>query len=93
MSAYSIPTFKPASRVGPTEVLLVANGDLRDSANKVCWPAQAAMEAKLAAAFAAEGMTLRRAHPHNPELQHGFIYNQRMGMNVFAQIHPASGCR
>lgn len=88
MSAYSIPTFKPASRVGPTEVLLVANGDLRDSANKVCWPAQAAMEAKLAAAFAAEGMTLRRAHPHNPALQHGFIYNQRMGMNVFEQIHP-----
>lgn len=34
-------------------VLPVANGDLRQSANQVCWPAQVAMEKKLAAAVAA----------------------------------------
>ena len=33
-------------------VLLVANGDLRPSANETCWPAQAAMEKQLAAAQA-----------------------------------------
>ena len=46
------------------------------------------MEQQLIAAFAAEGYRLRRAHPYEPELRHGFIYNQRMGMDVFAKIHP-----
>jgi hypothetical protein len=88
MSSYVIPFVEPAPHIGPGEALLVANGDLRQSANKVCWPAQAEMEAKLTAAFAAEGVTLRRAHAYDPALEHGFIYNQRMGMNVFSMIHP-----
>jgi hypothetical protein len=46
------------------------------------------MEAKLTEAFKAEGFTLRRAHPFDPKLGHGFIYNQRMGMDVFTHIHP-----
>jgi len=40
------------------------------------------------AAFAREGVTVRRAHPYDPELKHGFIWNQRMGMDVFQNIHP-----
>lgn len=88
MSSYLIPYVESASPIGPGEALLVANGDLRQSANRVCWPAQAAMEAKLTAAFAAEGVSLRRAHPYDAALGHGFIYNQRMGMDVFARIHP-----
>ena len=88
MTTYTVPEVKEAAPVAANEVLLVANGDLRQSANKVCWPAQAAMEANLTAAFAAEGITLRRAHAYDPELGHGFIYNQRMGMDVFAEIHP-----
>ena len=35
-------------------VLLVANGDLRQSANQTCWPAQLAMEQALTAALARE---------------------------------------
>jgi L-fucose isomerase-like protein len=31
---------------------------------------------------------LRRAHPVDPVLNHGFIHSQRMGMRVFEQIHP-----
>ncbi len=88
MSTYAIPEVTAVAPVAAGEVLLVANGDLRQSANKVCWPAQAAMEANLTAAFAAEGMTLRRSHPYDARLQHGFIYNQRMGMDVFEGIHP-----
>jgi L-fucose isomerase-like protein len=88
MSTYAIPEVKASAPVAPGEVLLVANGDLRQSANKVCWAAQAAMEANLTKAFAAEGITLRRAHDYDPKLEHGFIYNQRMGMDVFAGIHP-----
>jgi hypothetical protein len=88
MTTYTVPEIKSAEPVAANEVLLVASGDLRQSANKVCWAAQAAMEAKLTAAFAAEGIKLRRAHPYDPALEHGFISNQRMGMDVFAGIHP-----
>ena len=40
---------------------LVASGDLRLSANQVCWPAQAAMEETLTRALKAEGWGVRRA--------------------------------
>jgi hypothetical protein len=68
--------------------MLVASGDLRLSANQVCWPTQADMEQKVAAVFAREGWTVKRAHPYNEALRHGFIDSQRMGMDVFAGIHP-----
>jgi hypothetical protein len=70
------------------EVVLVANGDLRLAANQVCWPAQRAMELELEQAFAAAGFRLRRAHPFDPQLKHGFISSQKQGMEVFATIHP-----
>lgn len=88
MPAYSMPTIEEPLRPEPNKVLLVANGDLRLSANQVCWPAQAEMEAQIGQAFAAEGVTVRRAHEYDPELEHGFIWNQRMGMDVFSRIHP-----
>ncbi len=69
-------------------VLLVANGDLRQSANEKCWPAQAAMEKQLAAAVARLGRKLVRAHPYQPKLKHGFIASQKEGMAVFAKIDP-----
>jgi hypothetical protein len=88
MAAYAIPEVVSPQPVAPNEVLLVASGDLRQSANEVCWEAQAGMEKMLAAAFLEEGVTLRRAHPVDPALKHGFIHSQRMGMQVFEQIHP-----
>ncbi|HYD85469.1 MAG TPA: fucose isomerase [Opitutus sp.] len=69
-------------------VLLVANGDLRPSANEKCWPAQAAMEKQLAAAVARFGRKLVRAHPYKPKQKHGFISSQKEGMAVFAKIDP-----
>jgi hypothetical protein len=42
----------------------------------------------LTEAFLEEGIKLRRAHAYNPALKHGFISGQRMGMDVFGQIHP-----
>jgi hypothetical protein len=69
-------------------VLLVANGDLRSSANEVCWPAQHAMERALGAALARLGYKLQRAHPFKPAQKHGFIGSQKEGMAVFAQIDP-----
>jgi hypothetical protein len=69
-------------------ILLVANGDLRQSANEVCWPAQQAMERKLTAAVARFGHGIVRAHPYKPALKHGFIGSQKEGMKVFASFNP-----
>jgi hypothetical protein len=68
--------------------VLIASGDLRLSANRVCWPAQEDMERRVIAAFAGEGIVVKRGHPYDPDLKHGFIWNQRMGMDVFRHIHP-----
>ena len=69
-------------------ILLVANGDLRQSANEVCWPAQHAMEQALTAAVARLGYKLVRAHAYKPAQKHGFISSQKEGMAVFATIDP-----
>lgn len=69
-------------------IQMVASGDLRLSANQVCWPAQAAMEKALTAAIAAEGHELTRSHPYRPKLKHGFISSQREGMEIFREIDP-----
>ena len=68
------------------QVQLIASGDLRLSANQVCWPAQKEMEAALAAAVAVEGYELIRAHPYDAEAKHGFIDSQRKGLEVFKTI-------
>ena len=86
MNGYSIPEVKSSKKVNVDEALLVASGDLRQSANRICWPVQACLEEALSKAFAAEGVKLIRAHTYDPSLQHGFIYNQRMGMDVFENI-------
>lgn len=70
------------------EAVLITSGDLRESANKVCWPAQEELERKLTWCFLQEGITLRRAFPVNKDRGHGFISSQRMGMDVFANIDP-----
>ncbi|HLP02798.1 MAG TPA: fucose isomerase [Opitutaceae bacterium] len=72
----------------PKTILLVANGDLRLSANQKCWPAQATMEKQLASAIAAAGYNLVRAHPFKEREGHGFIGSQKEGMAVFATIDP-----
>ena len=68
------------------EVILVASGDLRETANRLGWPAQAELEGHVHAAFARHGATIRRAHPTDPGTGHGFISSQRMGMDVFASL-------
>ncbi|HEX3052951.1 MAG TPA: hypothetical protein VHP83_19990, partial [Aggregatilineaceae bacterium] len=61
---------------------------LRLSANQMCWPAQEGMEKQIIAAFAREGITVNRGHNYDPVEKHGFISSQRMGMDVFKNIHP-----
>jgi hypothetical protein len=85
---YTLPQLSKPPKAQPGEIYLVASGDLRLSANQVCWPAQQEMEQKLTAAFAELGHTVVRAHAYDPAAGHGFISSQRMGMEVFKRIPP-----
>ncbi len=88
MADYAFPELSQPGPPAENEVVLVASGDLRLSANHVCWPAQEAMEAQVVAALRDEGVNVRRGHPYDPALGHGFIDSQKRGMEVFRSIHP-----
>jgi hypothetical protein len=82
------PALPAVSRLKKNQVLLVASGDLRLSANRKCWPAQQEMEQALGQAVSAAGHEIVRAHPFKPGEEHGFIASQKEGMDVFAQLDP-----
>lgn len=88
MPGYAIPQFAKPARLRKKQVQLIANGDLRASANEKCWPEQAKMEEALRAALADCGFELLRAHPYKESQKHGFIASQKEGMEVFAGIDP-----
>ena len=85
---YLIPQIEPMPKAQPNHLYMVASGDLRLSANKTCWPAQSKMEEKIRIAFQKEGKIVVRAHPFDASVGHGFIWNQRMGMDIFRSIPP-----
>ena len=85
----TLPEAKPHQTLGEKEVFVIANGDLRDSANKICWEVQSAFEQKLEVALKEKfGYSVRRAHPIKEDKGHGFIGNQREGSDVMASIDP-----
>jgi len=88
MTTYKFPQLDSPLTASSNEIFLIASGDLRLSANQTCWPAQAEMERQIVDTFAAENINIKRAHPYDETLKHGFIWNQRMGMDVFKSIPP-----
>ncbi len=88
MADYRFPTVSKPDKVKKNQVLLVASGDLRLSANQMCWPAQKEMEEALSRAVSAAGYEVVRAHPYKREEEHGFIGSQKEGMDVFRSIDP-----
>jgi hypothetical protein len=88
MSTPSRSSSSKPSAAGKRRAVLVANGDLREEANRVCWPAQQAMEADLTKAFAAAGWKLERGHTASKARGHGFIASAREGLDVFETIDP-----
>ncbi len=86
--SYNLPDVSKPALAGKREVYLIANGDLRLSANQRCWAAQEEMEAELTKAVEACGYKLVRAHPYKESERHGFIGSQKEGMCVFAGIDP-----
>jgi hypothetical protein len=67
-------------------VILVASGDLRLPANRVCWPAQQRIEEAITSAVRSFGFDLHRGHPYDPARQHGFLDSQKYGMETFRTI-------
>ena len=85
----NLPVQKARTRLADKEVFVIANGDLRDSANITCWDVQHSFEEKLESVLKQKfGYTVRRAHPVKEEKGHGFIGNQREGSDVLASIDP-----
>ncbi|MFM7520128.1 MAG: fucose isomerase [Planctomycetota bacterium] len=85
MATKSRPTSAKPSRA---DVVLVASGDLREEANRTCWPAQRDMETALATALSRAGRKLVRGHAVSKARGHGFIGSAREGLDVFAHVDP-----
>ncbi|MCC6241035.1 MAG: fucose isomerase [Phycisphaerales bacterium] len=75
-------------KLNKNQVYLIASGDLRLSANQLCWPAQKAMEEQLRKAVKTAGYEIVRAHPYKSAEKHGFIASQKEGMQIFAGLDP-----
>ncbi len=69
-----------------SSVFLVASGDLRPSANQMCWTAQREVEERLSKAVECLGRQVVRAHTFVASKGHGFIDSQRYGLEIFRQI-------
>jgi hypothetical protein len=85
-AAYELPSLVRPAKLKKNQVLLIASGDLRQTANQKCWPAQRDMEAALTRAIADAGREVVRAHPYKDDEQHGFIGSQKEGLSVFAGV-------
>jgi hypothetical protein len=81
---------KATAALKPKHVYLLSSGDLRLSANQMCWAEQEKMEATLGKALKAEGWTTVRAHACDARKKHGFIDSQKMGIEVFRKLDPAA---
>jgi len=83
----NLPKKKNKIEVKEDEVLVLTNGDLRDSANLACWDVQEEFEDKLSRVlFEKMGKKSLRAHDFDENIGHGFIDGQRKGSDVFAKI-------
>ena len=84
----------PPLKLKKNQVQLIASGDLRLSANQVCWPAQAEMEATLTAALQAEGYELIRAHTYamlcRGDSVGTFQVESRAQMSMLPRLQPRS---
>lgn len=74
----------------PRNVYLLANGDLRLSANQTCWAEQEKMEQTLEKAVAQCGYRVVRGHAFDRTKKHGFIDSQKMGLEVFRALDPST---
>src|SRR5438034_366422 len=82
MTAYQVPEATKVPKVASNEAILIANGDLRLSANQMCWPAQDDMEKRIIAAFAKEGIADQNGREVQQHLE------RRLHRRVLPEGHP-----
>ena len=70
------------------DVVLVSNGDFRDSAGVECWPMQKETLKLVNKAFADLGVKTTTYPKYNPKRRHGFLTKQCEGAALFAKIDP-----
>ncbi len=70
------------------DIHLVASGDSRPAANRVCWPAQQQLEEMVTRAFVRLGRRVVRAPAVDPAIGHGFLDGQARGIEAFRHIDP-----
>ncbi len=83
---YAFPSLATRPVAEPRTIYTVASGDLRLATNLKTWAMQQQVEAEFAKAVNALGWQVKRAHGVDPQTGHGFIDNQRRGMDIFASI-------
>ncbi len=88
MATYKIPKLAKPAKTRKKQILLLASGDSRLSANQNCWAKQKEMEDSLTQIVAEAGYELLRAHPYDTKEKHGFISSQKQGMEIFSKIDP-----
>ena len=86
MSTYAMPTARETRQAAPRTLYTIASGDIRPSANDAGWPTQQKLEADFARAAATHGYSIERANDIDPATGHGFIVNQRHGIEVFKDV-------
>jgi hypothetical protein len=86
MTSYSMPILTKPAKLQAKTVYTVASGDLRPSANVICWPAQQELESDLTAAVTSLGWRVQRGHEIDEAKGHGFIDSQRAGIEVFKTL-------
>lgn len=87
-ATYQLPELREIAPAPERTAILIPSGDLRESANVPAWPFQQELERIVVEAVEAAGWSVRRAFAPDPELGHGFIRSQRMGIEVFKDIPP-----
>ena len=88
MPKYEIPKITKPPKVGKKQVLLVASGDSRLSANQMLLGEQKEMEDALAKAVEAAGYELVRAIPTRQTRSTASSARRRKALEVFAGIDP-----
>lgn len=83
---YAFPPLIEPPVAEPGVVYTIASGDLRQGANRTCWPVQEKLEIDLSKALRDLGRSVRRGHEVDPAKGHGFIDSQRAGIEVFKAL-------
>ncbi len=86
MTAYAMPTLHVPMESLPRTAYLVSSGDLRHPANVAGWATQVETERAISEVLGELGWSVIRAHEFDPQVGHGFIHSQRMGLEVFKNI-------